>query len=182
MDILLISEDYIKSNSSLDDNTASKYVLAAILNAQNIELRSIIGKCLLEKLQQLINDDEIDEVENLHYKDLLDMEIQPFLLYQVLSDIIIPVSYKIGNMGVLNTEDEKAIVAANAQVNLVKDYYMMKADVFKKRLQEYLLRNKSAFPELNCCDINLESSNSSGIWLGGRRSKILPRRRCCRRD
>lgn len=178
-DVLFISEDYIKSESMLDDNTSGKFLLTAIKLAQDVELRSVIGKCLLETLQNKIFDKEIDNLDNISYKDLLDTYIQPFLLYQVLSEIIIPVSYKMSNFGLLMSSDEKDYAVDNRQINLVREYYTNKANVYKKRLQNYLCKNKSLFPELDdCCDINLYASDSSSLWLGGPRGKILSKD-CC---
>ena len=178
-DVLFISEDYIKSESMLDDNTSGKFLLTAVKLAQDVELRSIIGKCLLEKLQQMIFEDEIDKIENMDYKDLLDVYIQPFLLYQVLSEIIIPASYKMANFGLMRSDDEKDYSVDNAQINLIRQYYTNKADVYKKRLQSYLCSNKDKYPELeDCCEINLYSSISTGIWLGGERGKVVETS-CC---
>lgn len=182
--ILLISEDYVKSNSTLDNNTAGKYILSAIRSAQDTALFSIIGECLLSSIQQKILDKSIDDEENYDYKYLLDNYIQDFLCMQVLSDIIIPVSYKLSNFGVMNSDDEKARVVDNKEINLVREYYQFKADEYKRRMQEYLIRNRGAFPELknDCtCETNLTSSNSSGIWLGGARGKAFPKK-CCGRD
>ena len=179
-DVLFISEDYIKSESMLDSNVSGKYLLTAIKLSQDVELRSITGKCLLEKLQQIVFDKEIDEEVNVNYKDLIDNYIQPFLLYQVISEIVIPISYKMSNFGVMQSSDEKDTAVDNKQINLVREYYLNKANVYKERLQDHLCRNKASFPELDCCDVNLHSSNSSGIWLGGERGKVVPKP-CCRR-
>ena len=54
--VLLISEDYIKSESNLDNNVSGKYLQSAIKLAQDIELQSLIGTKLLEKIQKLIID------------------------------------------------------------------------------------------------------------------------------
>lgn len=182
--ILLISEDYVKSNSTLDNNTAGKYILSAIRSAQDTSLFSVIGECLLSSVQQKVLDGSITSEENFNYKYLLDNYIQDFLCMQVLSDIIVPVTYKLSNFGVMNSDDEKATVVDNKEINLVRDYYQFKADEYKRRLQEYLRKNKELFPELegDCtCETNLYSSNSSGIWLGGARGKIV-HKKCCGRE
>lgn len=54
--VLLISEDYIKSESNLDNNVSGKYLQSAIKLAQDIELQSLIGTKLLEKIQKLVID------------------------------------------------------------------------------------------------------------------------------
>jgi len=178
-DVLLISEDFLKNNTTLDWNLSGKYLLSAVKAAQDIELRSIIGRCLLEVLQQKVFDKEIDKIENLDYKDLLDTYIMPFLCYQSVSETIIPVSYKISNFGLMNSSDEKDYAVDNREINLVRQYYTDKANVYKRRLQNYLCKNKSKYPELDdCCEINLYASDSCGIWLGGYRGKVVEKD-CC---
>lgn len=54
--VLLISEDYIKSESNLDNNVSGKYLQSSIKLAQDIELQSLIGTKLLEKIQKLVID------------------------------------------------------------------------------------------------------------------------------
>lgn len=180
-DVLLTSENYLKSNSVIDWNLSGKFLLEAVRVAQFVELHSIIGDCLMAKLQQLVFDNEIELEANMPYKDLLDYYVQPFLLYQATAESIIPTAYKVGNnFGVMRSEDEKAYNANNAEINLVRQHYIHLADVHKKKLQEFLSKNKSLYPELGCCGTNLYASDSSGIWLGGYRAKIMPKD-CCGR-
>jgi hypothetical protein len=155
--VLLISEDYIKSESNLDNNVSGKYLQSAIKLAQDIELQSLIGTKLLEKIQKLVIDwkdpnkpvhpieppiydpTSIDDPENHRYKELLDYYIQPYLLYQVLSEITIPISFKLSNFGVMRTDDEKDLTSDINQINLIKKYYRDKADFFKTRLQNWVI-------------------------------------------
>jgi hypothetical protein len=185
--VLLISEDYIKSESNLDNNVSGKYLQSAIKLAQDIELQSLIGTKLLEKIQKLVIDwkdpnkpvhpieppiydpTSIDDPENHRYKELLDYYIQPYLLYQVLSEITIPISFKLSNFGVMRTDDEKNLTSDINQVNLIKKYYRDKADFFKTRLQNWVITYYNDFPELYeykpLKDLypNLYSSSSCGL-------------------
>lgn len=194
--VLLISEDYIKSESNLDNNVSGKYLQSAIKLAQDVELQSTIGTKLLEALQKkCINwidphtpvhpieppeplpSDSIDDSDNYRYKELLDYYVQPYLLYQVLSEIVIPISYKLSNFGVMRTDDEKDLTSDINQVNLIKKYYRDKADFFKTRLQNWVITYYNDFPELYSYkplkDMypNMYSSSSCTIWLGGARGK-----------
>lgn len=174
MNILLINEDYIKANSVIDNNLSGKYLQQAILDAQNIHLEQILGTKLLVKIESLVQNGEIFKEPN--YKLLLDSYITDYLLYQVLSSIIIPVSYKIANAGLVTTSDDKLNNVDINSLNLLKSDYTNKANVYKARLQNYLLANRDLFPELNNCSIdqerpNLYSSSDCGIWLGGERGK-----------
>ena len=51
-DVLLISEDYIKSTTNISDNLANDYLLPSIKLAQDVDLESTIGTQLLKKLQK----------------------------------------------------------------------------------------------------------------------------------
>lgn len=172
--IFLISEDYIKSNSNLDNNMSGKYLQTAIKLSQDIELQSVIGTKLLEKIQQLVID---GFPENSRYKELLDDYIQPFLLYNVLSEVTIQISFKLSNFGVVRTDDEKDLATDLNNVNLIKKYYRNKADFFKKRLQDWIITHYNDFPELYTYkpleDMypNLYSASSCGLWLGSARGK-----------
>lgn len=172
--IFLISEDYIKSNSNLDNNMSGKYLQTAIKLSQDIELQSVIGTKLLEKIQQLVID---GFPENSRYKELLDDYIQPFLLYNVLSEVTIQISFKLSNFGVVRTDDEKDLATDLNNVNLIKKYYGNKADFFKKRLQDWIITHYNDFPELYTYkpleDMypNLYSAGSCGLWLGSARGK-----------
>ena len=178
-DVVLVSEDYIKSQTNADWNLSGRFLLTAIKTTQDIELRSIIGDCLLESLQQKIYDEEINLEENRYYLDLLDYYILPFMAMQVLSDVIVPASYKIANGGLLQYSDEHLDHTSNADMNLIRTYYTYKANTYKKRMQDYLCKNKSKYPELNdCCDTNLYASDSCGIWLGGSRGR-MKHKSCC---
>lgn len=134
-EVLLISEDYIKSESMVDNNISGKYLLSAIKTSQDIELQSILGTSLLESIQKKVFDNTIDLNENKLYKDLLDNKIQPFLVYQVLSEITMFTAYKVSNFGVMQSSDEKDYAVDNKQINLVRTFYLNKANVYKERLQ-----------------------------------------------
>jgi hypothetical protein len=134
-DVLLISEDYVKSESMLDSNVSGKYLLSAIKLSQDVELQSILGTSLLETIQKKVFDNTISLSENKLYKSLLDDYIHPFLLYQILSEITMLTAYKVSNFGVMQSSDDKDYAVDNKQINQVKAYYTNKANVYKERLQ-----------------------------------------------
>lgn len=164
--ILLISEDYIKSNSVIDQNLSGHFLFPAILSAQDIELVQTIGQNLVDVLKDMVAEHTIEQ--NPDYQVLLDDYVQQFLLYQVLSKVVIPVSYKIANAGVVNVSDDKLENTEFKTIALLKEYYNNEANVYKQRLQHYLCHNRSKYPELSGCDCavtkaQLDSSSSCGI-------------------
>ena len=174
--VLLISEDYIKSHTNLTDNLTSGYLLPTIKLAQDINLQNTIGTNLYNRLREMVDTGEI--AEEYDYKNLLDNYILPYLTYCVISMVTLPASFKITNAGVVRTDDEKMNNVPLNEVNLIKDYYNKYANYYKNLLQNYLYDNQRKFKELNDNDIhsihsNLYSSADSSIFLGGARGKSI---------
>lgn len=173
MEVLLTSEKFIKSVSSISDNLGGKYLLPSIREAQEIGLKSILGEVLLDRLKSLVSSGQIDT--NADYKTLLD-KCQYYLAYYTIVEVTNKVSFKVANSGVQKTTDENMQLATMDEIAKTQYYYQSKVDASCYELQNYLLENQSKFPELSrsvCHKIqsNLISSASCGIFLGGRRGK-----------
>lgn len=178
IDILLISEDTIKSCSNLNDNIWGKSLTPAIIVAQDIQLQKYLGTCLYKKILELVDTDAIENEENIHYKHLLDDYITDFLIYQTITNLIPEISTKIANLGVLYSNDEHTANVSQGERDLVASHYQNIADSYAKYMQLYLKGNRDKFKELDCdcCDgikPTLDSSATSSIWLGGYRGRIL---------
>lgn len=183
--VLLTSENRIKSVSPLSDNLAGKYLLPTIKIVQDVELRMTIGDCLLNALLRMVGDGTIKDEENMAYKDLLDNYIQPYMTYKVLSEVTDIVANKIVNAGVTTVNDEHQYNSSRAEKNDLKLFYLRHSDSYKRLMQEFLLANSQAFPELTECECNrirenLHSAYSGGVWLGYTRGKMGGRGCDCR--
>lgn len=170
--VLLVSESFIKENSNLSDNTWGKLILPAIRDAQTIHLQQIIGECLYNALlTKVVENDVADQ-----YEDLIKNYIQWYLLYRVLSDIIDYLDVKLTNLGTVRNRDEYVDNISDEERVRLKHNYEFKADFYCRRMQQFLLNNCKAFPELDECACNamrsnLNSAASTGLWLGGYRAR-----------
>ena len=174
-EIILTSETFVKSVTSVSGNIAGKYILPSLREAQEQGLKGILGDALLAKLKGLVANKEIDLESNAAYKILLD-RCQYYLAYAAIVEVTNKVSYKIGNFGVAKSSDENLQVASQDEIGKMQYYYQSKADAHCLDLQNFLLQNRSDYPELteNCChniESNLHSAASCGIFLGGARAK-----------
>ena len=174
-EIILTSEKFVKSVTSVSDNIAGKYILPSLREAQEQGLKGILGDALLAKLKSLVASKDIDLESNVAYKILLD-HCQYYLAYAAIVEVTNKVSYKIGNFGVAKSSDENLQVASQDEIGKMQYYYQSKADAHCLDLQNFLLQNRSDYPELteNCChniESNLHSAASCGIFLGGARGK-----------
>lgn len=181
-EILLTSESFVKEVSSISDNLANKYIKPSIRESQDVKLKGILGDALLAKLKSLVGSGSINQENMGKYKLLLD-RCQYFLAYSTIVEVTYKVSYKIGNFGVAKSNDENLQVASLDEITKMQYYYESKADSCAIDLQNFLLDNKTDYPELteNVCykiKSNLHSAASCGIFLGGARGKgIAPKRR-----
>ena len=171
-DILLTSEEDIKTYTSLNDNTAGEYIQPAMYMAQKSDLEACIGTKLVRKLQELVGTNQIEELEFENYKELLDDYVADFLAYATIVRLIPVVSFKIGNAGVVRTD----VNMAYGEVFNLKEYYQNQADYLMYRMQKYLIANYNKFPELTGhrtideLRANLYSAASVPIFLGGKRN------------
>ena len=170
--ILLVSEDTLKTYSHLNDNVWGKSLTPAIITAQDIYLQKFLGSCLYKKVLELVKSGEIRNKNYAMYKELLDNYIANFLIYQTLANLIPEISTKITNMGLVTSNDEHVQNVTQGERDLVMGQYQKYADAYCKMMQDFLKENRDSFPELNCCGApNLDSSAETGLWLGGTRSK-----------
>ena len=179
-EILLSSEAFVKSVTSVSDNLSGKYILPSLREAQEISLKGILGDDLLSKLKTLIKNNTLEAESNGVYKTLVD-HCQYYLAYKTIVEVTNKVSYKIGNFGVTKTQDENLQVATQDEIAKMQVYYQSKADACCLNLQNFLLQNRADYPELteNCChkiESNLHAAATCGIFLGGARGKRMPRK------
>lgn len=169
--ILLISEDYVKTNSALGENTWGKFLLPAIREAQDINLQIYLGECLYNTILGMVQDGSITASTNEPYKALLDDYIQPFLLYQVQANIVPIINVKMGNIGSVVSNDEHIQTLSQGNIELVKSDFQNKADFYAKRMLDFMLNHRTDFDLDECAcktlHAHLHSAATTGIWLGG---------------
>lgn len=178
--ILLTSERFVKSVTNVSDNLAGKFLQPAIREAQDVQLREVLGAALLRHLKDIVAAEAADAPGNEAYRDLL-AELQYYLAYTAIVEVANKVAYKIANAGVVKTPDERVETATDEEIGRQVYYYQAKADSYCILLQRWLVAHAASFPELNedeCCRLraNLTSAATCGVWLGGARGKRYPGR------
>lgn len=175
-DILFTNADFIRSVTIVSDNLQDKYILSSIREAQDIEFQQVIGTRLYNKLKMMVEDESILFDFNVHYRELLD-KAQYFIAYQTLANLTVNSTYKINNVGLNTISDDNVSTPSLTDTFKLAKYYVDKADHYKMMLQNWLLKNKSYFPELLKSDIselsaNVHSAASCNVFLGGARGKV----------
>lgn len=173
--VLLTSPDFIRLNSNISDNVNSKVLATAIREVQFDELQQIIGQQLLEKLQDMVEDNTIDNEENSIYKEVLD-QAQLFITYKVIAEVILMVNCKIDNAGLIQTNDENMTNMTLDESFTLKNHYDQKADHYAYLLQNFLMEHIGELPELTNWQAwkihsTLYTAANPSIFLGGARGR-----------
>jgi hypothetical protein len=168
--ILFISVDTIKDRTGLHFNTDEKLVNPEILTAQDMYILPALGTALYERLQDGIQNNNLTQVES----NLLDTYITPTLVYYVMSELPMGLSYQFYNKGLIRKSGEGQDNPSAAELIDVADRYKARAEFYKQRLVKYLLDRSgySTFPEYNnpgsAYDtiIPERQAYTTSIWLG----------------
>jgi hypothetical protein len=171
----LISPKFIRQYSIINKNISDDYLKEAIREASEFDLQPILGESLYKYATNLVLTGKITSSENKAYYNLA-IKCRYFLLYNVMSRLIVDCYAKISNSGVTTNKDETYESLSLTDALRLKQEYSNKADFYTKQVQYYILNNSSSFPELDS-DVafslksQLKSSAKCNIFLGGARGK-----------
>lgn len=140
--VYLISEDILKTETILNDNVGAEYFSQAIETAQEIYLQQLIGTSLLDDLCEKVRDNKLTVDD----KVLLDDYIIPFLKFKVLCEVTLPIAFKYRNAGVVQTNNEFVYNTGMKDAQQLATYYDQRANFFAIRLTDWLCANSVKFP------------------------------------
>lgn len=164
--IFFLSETRLK-NDLLHDNVSGEYIRPAMITAQTVYLKEAIGDSLYAKLEELVTSGTVPEP----YKTLLDDYIILYLEFLVMAEITMNVSFKVRNLGIVETNDTNATQVSMDNTKYFQNYYHGKAEFYENRLRKYLHLNIADFPEYSECECEQvtspKSSTYGGIYLDG---------------
>lgn len=168
--ILFIKVDTIKERTGLHFNVDPKLIYPDILFAQDAYIMPALGTGLYNRLQDGIELADLTAIE----QDLLDTYITPCLVYYVMSELPMGLSYQFYNKGVVRKTGENQDQPSVQEMLSVADRYKKRAEFYKQRLLKYLRQASSTvtFPLYNNpgtgIDIMLPDleAYTTSIWLG----------------
>ena len=152
MKYFLIDTDSVKASSLVNYNVNDEDCGYAIREAQNTYLRDILGDALLDKCIELASGNTLDDEGNEAYEELVDKYIYEYLSAQAQVCVLIPVSFKIRNIGVSQDSDTNVVAQEIQTVNELQQYWKTLAIDRANRMRCFLKENEAAFPEIkNTC-------------------------------
>lgn len=167
---LFISVKTIKERTGLHANVDEKLILPEILTAQDMYILPALGTGLYNRLQDGIDAGNLTADES----DLLDTYITNCLVYYVMSELPMGLSYQFYNKGVVRKSSDNTDLPSAQDMVDVANRYRSRAEFYGQRLVKYLKQVATTvkFPLYNSPGIGVDiikperDSYTTTIWLG----------------
>lgn len=148
MKYYLIDTDSVKASSLVNYNVNDEDCAFAIREAQNTYLRDILGDLLLNRCVELASGGTIDEPGYEQYQELVDNYIYEYLSAKAQECLLVPISFKIRNIGVSQDSDTNVTAESLENIEKLQSYWKTVSIDKGNRMKCFLRENKGAFPEL----------------------------------
>jgi hypothetical protein len=166
MSALIISENYLKEYSIINNNADMKVITPTIQLVQDIYIHPILGSDLYDEIITQINSNTVTSLN----QTLLDSYVIPCMLWYVLCECTPVFKYRYMNKGVMVKNSENSTPADLNEIQFLMDKWKNNAEVYAERITKYLRKNASSYPEYTSNpdydDIKPNKSNyETGIYL-----------------
>lgn len=145
--VLLITEQKLKDNTSINENVDSTELRFSIQQAQQIFIQESLGTNLYEHILKLVQNGDINLAGNVKYKELLNNFIQPTLIsyayYLALDNFFI----KFVNVGLQSFSSEQSRPIGIKEFTYLKNNARDQAQFNDNLLRRHLVFNNQDYPE-----------------------------------
>jgi hypothetical protein len=176
MAVIFISEQALKDSSIINENVDMKLLLPTIKLAQEKYVLPILGTALYNELKTQITNATLTVLN----ETLLDDYIQPCLIWWIMAESPMPLTYKFMNKSVATRSSENANAASLNDLLKLEERFKDNAEWYSQRITNYLLENSTQYPLYlnpgNGIDtiVPKKTMYSTGMFLGNTISKTLP--------
>lgn len=139
---LLVSEEKLKAYTAINWNVSPDDLRPFMLQSQDIWLQNYLGTSLYKEIKRQVNSNTLTTAN----RYLLDNFIGPMLCNYSLYHALPFLKYKLMNKSVLAPEGESAPGASLDEVKFLQAEVLNVAEVYVKRMVEYMRQNPSDYP------------------------------------
>ena len=165
---LFISVQNIKDRTGLHANVDEKLVLPEIKTAQDMYILPALGSALYNQLQTAVEGNTYTNEET----TVLDDYIADCLVYYVMSELPMGLSYQFYNKGLLRKSGDKTENPSMQDMIDVANRYRARAEFYKQRMIKYLKQNNVLYPNYLNFGSGIDSIKPDNdgytvsMWLG----------------
>ena len=146
----LISEAQIRNYTDIEDNIDTALINNGIREAQDINLQTVLGTLLTNKLYTLVDAGTIGDAANSAYKTLLDSYIQNMLIYASYWYILDAIYMRSRNNGLLIPDGgENSVAVDRSMYNVKRQAVENKMQFYSDLLTDFIIEEQVNYPELN---------------------------------
>lgn len=165
--ILIISENFIKDNSTIDENVDVKLIRSTIWDCQRDYIKPLLGTDLYNKVIADITSDSLTG----NYKILVDNYISEALLKWVMMESVPTMLYKYRNKSVGTHDSDNGQPISYQVMQQEMNRWRDKAELRSQDVTRYLCANEDLYPEFtsNADEDDLHPNNNNfttSIYLG----------------
>jgi hypothetical protein len=143
---LFISVTDVKDTGFIDPNVDDKTIRVAIWNAQQFNIKTLLGTALYNEIEDAVlnNNPTADEAT------LLGTYIRPALIWHTHYEGALPLHVKIRNKGLQTINGENSQPVTISDVFTMMNYFKDRAQEFSERARRYFVENAAdKFPSYN---------------------------------
>ena len=161
--VLLISPQYLRDNTVINDNTDEKILIKSIRTAEDKYIKPLIGSNLYYTLLDKITGGTVSA----QYQTLLEDYAIPCLLEYSLLEYLPFSAFKIKDAGVGQQTKPEYTPASMSDIGKLKEEVRTSAQFYGDALVRYLKANASSFPEYLVVRNQEDINGSSGDYFSG---------------
>ena len=144
--VLLISEQKLKSQSPIDPNVDSDELRYGIQQAQNIYIQETLGTNFYNEILNQVEDGSISLSANTYNKELLDNFIQPALVAYSYYIILDNMFVKLVNVGLQQFRSEQSNPVGIKEFQYLKDQARDRAQFLDNLMRRHLVFENWKYP------------------------------------
>jgi hypothetical protein len=152
--VLLISEETLKTYTAIQNNVQSDELRFCILQAQTIQIQESLGTNLYDKMLNLVETGDIYLSGNTKYKELLDKYIQPTLISYSYAGALDNFLVKFVAVGLVSNRSEMGERIDFKTFQFLKSNAKDQAEFNNNLLRRHLIFRSGNYPEYNSGSLN----------------------------
>ena len=152
--VLLISEDTLKTYTAINENVQSDELRFCILQAQTIFIQESLGTNLYNYLLNLVDTGDIYNPSEVNYKNLLDTYIQPTLISYSYYLGLDNFAMKFMSVGLVSNRSEQGDKVDFKMFQMMKVNSKNQAEFNDNLLRRHLIFKSALYPEYMSGNLN----------------------------
>lgn len=141
--IIFITEQTFKERTGASNAIDGKQLFPMIKVAQDIHIQPVLGSTLYLRLQDGIDNNDLNNDE----KALIDDYITDALIWFTMSMLPMVMGYQLFSKGFLQKTSEESNTPSRADLELLEQKYKSMAEFYNKRMIKYLQENYELYDE-----------------------------------